>query len=112
MFDIGIMEVLVIGVVGLLVFGPDRLPDMAAQAGRWVREIRGMVASVRGEVTDGLPTDLVEEVRSSYTAGRDGLARDAHDLLAEGEPAKPAAATDRARSATFDGDVAIDPDAT
>ena len=40
MMGIGFAEFLVIGVVALLVFGPDRLPDFARQAGRMVRQVR------------------------------------------------------------------------
>lgn len=57
MFDIGVGELLVIAVVGLLVFGPDRLPEMARQAGGWVRDIRRLVASARSEVSDSLGVD-------------------------------------------------------
>ena len=38
MFGVGLPELAVIIVVGLLVFGPDRLPDYAKQAGREVIE--------------------------------------------------------------------------
>jgi Tat protein translocase TatB subunit len=57
MFDIGIGEIIVIAVVGLLVFGPDRLPEMARQAGGWMRDLRRMVASARTEVKDSLGVD-------------------------------------------------------
>lgn len=55
--DIGFGEILVIAVVGLLVFGPDRLPQMAKQAGGWVRDLRAMVASARSEMSDSLGVD-------------------------------------------------------
>jgi Tat protein translocase TatB subunit len=55
--DIGFGEILVIAVVGLLVFGPDRLPEMARQAGGWLRDLRTMVASARSEMTDNLGVD-------------------------------------------------------
>ena len=45
MFDIGLGEILVLAVVGLLVFGPDRLPKAAADAGRWIRQIKEMAAN-------------------------------------------------------------------
>lgn len=38
--DIGIGELLVIGLVGLLIFGPDRLPKAAAQAAQVLRQLR------------------------------------------------------------------------
>ena len=39
MFDIGLPELMVIFVVAVIVFGPDRLPDFARQSGRFVRHV-------------------------------------------------------------------------
>ena len=38
MFGVGLPEFLVIFVVAIIVFGPDRLPEFARQAGRMVRQ--------------------------------------------------------------------------
>ncbi|TDC50459.1 hypothetical protein E1212_14820 [Jiangella ureilytica] len=51
MFDIGIGEVFVLLVVALLVFGPDRLPEMAKQAAGFVRDLRTMVANARKDLS-------------------------------------------------------------
>mgnify|MGYP003342354406 CR=1 FL=1 len=40
LFDMGIGEILVIGVIGLLSFGPHRLPSAAAQAVGFLRQVR------------------------------------------------------------------------
>ncbi|MHB8881692.1 MAG: Sec-independent protein translocase protein TatB [Thermodesulfovibrionales bacterium] len=40
MFDIGIQELIIIFVIALLVFGPERLPEISRKLGRWVIEIR------------------------------------------------------------------------
>ncbi len=50
MLGIGFAEFLVIGVVALLVFGPDRLPDFARQAGRMVRQVRKFAHSARDDI--------------------------------------------------------------
>ena len=42
MFDIGIGEIIILAVVGLLVFGPERLPRAAADAAKWLKQIRKM----------------------------------------------------------------------
>ncbi len=57
MFDIGPPEILVLLIVGLLVFGPERLPEMARQAGSWIRDLRRMVANARRDLSDGLGVD-------------------------------------------------------
>jgi Tat protein translocase TatB subunit len=40
MFDIGLQEMLLIGVIALLVFGPSRLPELGRMFGRAMREFR------------------------------------------------------------------------
>ncbi len=50
MFGIGVPEFMVILVVALLAFGPDRLPDFARQAGRMVRQVRKFAHSARDDI--------------------------------------------------------------
>src|SRR3990172_6694132 len=40
MFDIGLQEMLIIGVIALLVFGPGKLPELGRMVGRAMREFR------------------------------------------------------------------------
>ncbi|MEX2290651.1 MAG: sec-independent translocase [Mycobacteriales bacterium] len=59
MFDtLGWGELLVLLVLALFVFGPDRLPGMAADAGRTLRNLRGYVKGM----TDDLKADLGPEL--------------------------------------------------
>jgi sec-independent protein translocase protein TatB len=57
--DIGLGEIIVIVVIALLVFGPDRLPKVAADAARMLRQVRVMAASARKDLVDaaGLEDD-------------------------------------------------------
>ncbi len=45
MFDIGLPELFVIALIALIVFGPDRLPEMASQFAKWVTTIRGKLSA-------------------------------------------------------------------
>lgn len=54
MFGIGLPELMVIVVVAIVVFGPDRLPDFARQAGRMVRQVRKFTESARDEIREEL----------------------------------------------------------
>ena len=54
MFGIGFGEFLVIGVVALVVFGPDRLPEFARQAGRFVRQLRQFSQQARDDIRSEL----------------------------------------------------------
>lgn len=62
MFDIGLGEIMVIAVIGLLVFGPERLPRAAADAAKWLRQIRGMASGARKELADSAGLDLTDAV--------------------------------------------------
>ena len=48
--SVGPAEILVILVVALLVFGPQRLPEVGRQVGSALRELRRMQDTVRGEL--------------------------------------------------------------
>lgn len=50
MFGLQLGEILVILVVVLLVFGPDRLPEMTKQLASWVRDLRQLVANARRDL--------------------------------------------------------------
>ncbi len=58
MFDIGIGEVVALAAIGLLIFGPERLPKAAADAGRWIRQIREMATNARKELSDSAGVDF------------------------------------------------------
>jgi sec-independent protein translocase protein TatB len=57
MFDIGFWELALIGVVALLVVGPDRLPGLARTVGLWVGRIRRYVATVRDDIEREIQAD-------------------------------------------------------
>ena len=64
MFGIGYQEMFVILVVALVVFGPARLPELAGQVGRWVRDFRRMSSDLTGEFEKTFAE--VEEVKKSF----------------------------------------------
>jgi sec-independent protein translocase protein TatB len=43
-------EILMIGMVGVIVFGPDKLPDIARQAGRFIRTVRRMAENAKNDL--------------------------------------------------------------
>lgn len=54
MFDIGFWELLLIFVVALVVLGPERLPQVAARAGRWTANARAIVRNLRAQIEEEL----------------------------------------------------------
>jgi sec-independent protein translocase protein TatB len=59
-FGVGLPEFAVLAILALLVFGPDKLPDVARQAGRMVRTVRQMAASARAQVAEELGPDFAD----------------------------------------------------
>lgn len=60
MLGIGLPELMVILVVGLVVFGPDRLPDFARQAGRMVKQVRVMTRQARDDIRSELGPEYAD----------------------------------------------------
>jgi sec-independent protein translocase protein TatB len=62
MFDIGFSELVMIGLVSLLVIGPERLPKVARLAGFWIGKTRSMVASVKAEIKQELQAEEIRQI--------------------------------------------------
>ncbi len=60
MFGIGLPELMVIIVVAVIVFGPDRLPDFARQAGRLVRQVRQFTQAARDDIRSELGPEFAD----------------------------------------------------
>ncbi len=61
MFDIGFWELALIGVVALLVIGPERLPRVARTAGLWLGRARRFVSSVKADIDRELAADELKK---------------------------------------------------
>jgi sec-independent protein translocase protein TatB len=60
MFGVGLPELAVIAFVAVLVVGPDKLPDLARQAGRFLRQVRRMADMARDELRDELGPEYAD----------------------------------------------------
>lgn len=103
MFDIGIGEILVLAILGLLIFGPERLPRAAADAGKWVRQLRSMATSARQDLADSAGLDLGDTVDSLRSLRELHPRNLAAGLLGDDDEPKRTAPADRP---------AVNPDAT
>jgi sec-independent protein translocase protein TatB len=54
MFDINKFEFVVLALIALVVLGPEQLPKYAADAGRFIRQMRAMATDARREVEESL----------------------------------------------------------
>ncbi|HEX2240219.1 MAG TPA: twin-arginine translocase TatA/TatE family subunit [Actinomycetota bacterium] len=75
--SIGPLEILIVAMIGLIVFGPQKLPEIARSIGKAASELRRMASEVRSEFEVGLGdepnADPAEETRakSDDVPGRD-----------------------------------------
>jgi sec-independent protein translocase protein TatB len=83
MFDIGFSELVLIGIVALLVIGPERLPETIRTASLWLNRIRRGFNDIKQEVQQELHNDAVmrelrqtgEQLKKDATA----IGRDLHE---------------------------------
>lgn len=78
--QIGPLEILIVGVIALIVFGPEKLPEMARSVGKGVVQLKRMASDVKSE----FDLSLHEE--------------DEDEVAAEGAETDQAATTDAAAS--------------
>ena len=58
MFGMGWPEIILIGIVGVMLFGPDKLPDMARQTGRFFRTVRRMAENAKNDLGKEIGQDF------------------------------------------------------
>ncbi len=99
MFDIGFWELVLIGVVALLVIGPERLPAVARTLGVWIGRGRRLLNQVKADVAQEMKAEelkrLLEEQKNSIA--RDEILDSTRDTLHDiqqgfGQPPKPESA--------------------
>ena len=69
MFEVGFSELLLIAVIGLLVLGPQKLPGLARQVGRWMGRARTMARQFRDQLEE---ESFLEETKLSTSANSSG----------------------------------------
>ena len=59
MFDIGFMEMLLVGLVALVVLGPERLPGAVRTTGLWVGRLKRSFSNIKAEVEREIGADEI-----------------------------------------------------
>ena len=76
MFEIGFAELFLLGVIALLVVGPDRLPALARTVGVWVGRAQRLVGQVRADIEREVRADELRRAAKEYSpAGMVGEVR-------------------------------------
>jgi sec-independent protein translocase protein TatB len=67
MFDIGFSELMVIGVVALLVIGPEKLPKVARTLGHLLGRAQRYVNDVKSDINREMQLDELKKLQSQVT---------------------------------------------
>lgn len=65
MFDIGFSELLVIGVVALVVIGPEKLPRLARTVGHLAGRLQRYVSDVKADINREMELDELKKMREN-----------------------------------------------
>lgn len=129
MFDIGFSELIIIGVVALLVIGPERLPGAVRTASAWLNRFRRGFNEIKQEVQQELHNDEImrdlRESRDELRRGTESLRKDLSQPLEDTrqaitgnpglDPATPATSPGESSdpaTTTQDHDISTEPDKT
>jgi sec-independent protein translocase protein TatB len=87
MFDIGFSEIVLIGIVALVIFGPEELPRVARTAGHLLGRLRRYVADVKSDISREMEASemksLVADVHESARAFQSSVHEQATSFKAE-----------------------------
>jgi sec-independent protein translocase protein TatB len=73
MFDIGFSELLVIGIVALIVLGPERLPKVARTAGHLFGRMQRYVSDVKSEIKREMHNEEMMKLQTSFQEAKDAV---------------------------------------
>lgn len=71
MFDVGFSELLMVGLVSLLVIGPERLPKAARIAGFWLGKARSTMAHIKTEISLELHAEEMRQLMQQQNIAQD-----------------------------------------
>ncbi|MDO8348340.1 MAG: Sec-independent protein translocase protein TatB [Rugosibacter sp.] len=74
MFDVGLSELMVIGVVALVVIGPERLPKVARTAGLLLGRVQRYVSDVKADINREIQLDELKKLQREVAEQADQTA--------------------------------------
>jgi sec-independent protein translocase protein TatB len=95
-----------LAVLGLLIFGPEKLPRAAADATKWLRQIREMAGTARKDLAESSGLDLQETINTVKSLGEYHPRNLATSLFSEDNP------SEKTKRASGTDKPLFDPDAT
>ena len=73
MFDAGFLEFLIIGIIALVVIGPERLPGVARTVGGWIGKARAFVDNTKRDIEREINATEMRELLDSQKKEIDEL---------------------------------------
>jgi len=73
MFDMGFTEMMLIGIVALVVIGPERLPGVARTAGKYFGRLKRFMTSVKADVEQELRADELRQILADQKKELDSI---------------------------------------
>lgn len=71
MFDIGFQELILIGVISLLIMGPERLPGAIRTSSLWIARLRRSFQQIKSEIEREVGADEIRQQIHNETIMRD-----------------------------------------
>src|ERR1051325_5695692 len=99
MFDIGFSELLVIGIVALIVIGPQKLPRVARTAGHLLGRLQRYVADVKADINREIELEELRKMRDSMQQAASEMQKSASDLQSAADSELTRAADELTRAA-------------
>ena len=99
MFDIGFSELMVIGLVALIVIGPERLPRVARTIGHLVGRLQRYVSDVKSDINREIELDELRKMRDSVQESASSIESSVQAELSKTESELHSAATTAAEPA-------------
>jgi len=86
-FDVGFSELVMIGLVALLVVGPDRLPELVRTTGRWIGRAQRLAREMRSELERDVGTRELTQIQREMT--QNPLNRTLNETITPGDTTTP-----------------------
>ena len=114
MFDVGFWELSLIGIVALVVVGPEKLPSLVSEAGKWAGRARGTVRDLKYDLQRQAEIEQLSDLGKDFQTAKDkvnpgGLKKNLRDLIDDVEAKAEAEVTAEVKDG-IDFDEKIEPD--
>lgn len=81
MFEVGFSELIMIGLVSLLVVGPERLPSLVKTVGFWIGRIQGIMSSIKAEFEHELEIENMRQMVNEQSSEMKNMLEETKDTI-------------------------------